>query len=105
MNGHQDQARIQQGDVAEQAEGIVLAGGQEDGREETAQHAEDGNHHGVKANGQEEGRGGDQHHQQEGWNRSEELEVVNRPARKGHRIENDHARPAQGVCQNGILPP
>ena len=73
---HHNEPGVEDGDVTEQAQRVVLVGVNQDRRKETAQHAEDGNHHGIEPNGDQEGGGGDERHQQEGRECSEKFKVI-----------------------------
>ncbi len=103
MNRHQDQAGIQYGDVAEQAEGIVVPSREQQGRKKATQHAEDRHDHRVEADGEEEGRGRDQHHQQKRGDQPKELEMVYPPAGEGDRVKHHHPGAAQRMRQHRIV--
>ena len=99
----QNQSCIKNGDVAEQAEGIVLSGGKHDRREEAAQHPEHCDDEGVQACGQKKRHRGDKRHQQKGQDRPEKLEVIKPPARKSDCVEHDNASGAKGLGQGRII--
>ena len=79
-----------------------MTGFDEDGREETAEDAEDRDHLRFESHGEEEGRAGDEHHEQERGNRAEGGEVVNRAARERDRVEADDTGRDQGLRGDGV---
>ena len=92
---HHDEAGVENGDVAEQTQRIVLAGGKQDGGEETAQHAENGHNEGLQPVGEQKSRCRDEHHQQKCRERSKEWELIVSAARESNGIKNDHSGGAQ----------
>jgi hypothetical protein len=92
---HHDEAGIENGDITEQTQRIVLAGGKEDGGEETAQHAQDGHNEGLQPVGEQESRCRDEHHQQKCRKRAKEWELIVSAARESNGIKNDHSGGAQ----------
>ena len=54
MQRHHDQAGIKNGDVAEQAKRIVLAGGEQNRRKEAAQHSKNSDDKGIKPDSDQE---------------------------------------------------
>ena len=101
--GHGDQSGVEQRDVSEQADRVVHSRREQHGREESTQHAEDGDDHGVQSNGDRESCRCDQHHEQEGRQRSEEREVIHGATGKRDRVEHDHAGGAERVRRDGVL--
>ena len=61
---HENQPGVEDGNVAEQAERIVLAGGKQNRRQKAAEHSQDGDDQGIEPDGHE-GRCGDERHEQE----------------------------------------
>ena len=99
VEGDDQQAGVQHGDVAKQPEGVVLAGGQQHGRQKPAQQAENGHHQRLQPHGHQESREGDQDHQHKRRHRPEKFKVIYGAAGEGDGVENDHARGAQRVRQ------
>src|SRR3974390_312213 len=97
----QNQSRVEDGDVAEKAEWIVLAGREQNWCKEAAQHAENGDHQRIKPHGEQKRRDGDERHQKKGWNRPEKFEVINRAAGKRDGIKNNDAGRTQGLRKRG----
>ena len=97
----EDQADVEDGDVSEEAKRVVLAGREQNGREKTTEHAEDGDDEGVEAHGDKKRRGGDERHEQERRDRPEEFKVVDRSARERDGVKRDDARGAQGMRERG----
>ena len=95
--GDQDQPGVENGDVAEEAERVVLAGGNQDGGEEAAEHPENGNDHRVETDRQHESRDRNERHQEKGWDWSEELEFVNRVAGECDRVKDNDSGRAEGL--------
>lgn len=99
-----DQSGIKQSDVGEKADRVVHPSREQHWREEAAQHAEDGDDHGVQPNGDRERRRRDQHHEEEGRQRSEERKVIHRTTGERDGVEHYDARGAECVRRDCVLP-
>lgn len=97
-----DEADVEQRDVGKKSERVVVAGGEQAGCEEAAEHAENGDDFCLHAHGEQEGCGGDEHHQTERGDRAKELEVVDRATGEGDGVKRDDAAGAQRLGGDGV---
>ena len=96
-----NQTDVEDGDVAEEAEWIVLAGRKQNRRQEAPQHSEDGHDEGVEPRGEQECRGRDERHEQERGNRPEKIKMINRAASERDGIQHDDARGTKRLRERG----
>jgi len=101
---YDNESDIENGDVAEKAQGIVLTRREQNRRQKTAEHAQDGHNHCVQPRCQQEGRRRDQHHEQKCRYRIEKWKMIIRTTRKGDGIKNHDPRCAQRLRKCGEIP-
>ena len=101
MQRHGDESDVEQREIPEEAKGIVHAGGEQLGSEETAEDAENGDDLRLQPHRENKRRRRDQRHQQERRHRPEELEVVDRPAGECDRVERHDARADERLRRRG----